>query len=138
MCYSRRRTSPRQWKSQHRRQRDLHAGVGLTGLRGNDGRPRVYGYLGRAQQPGFRVAIPDRVPVGSCLALLFALGKRVQRIPVDRSAIIRLLQYLFIHLYIDKTKVDLDKLCCLQDKPAEFILCYRQRLALSVTYPRTL
>jgi len=126
-----RRTSPRQWKSQHRRQRDLHAGVGLTGLRGNDGRPRVHGYLGRAQQPGFRVAIPDRVPVGSCLAFLFTLGKRVQRVPVDRSVMCdiepRILDcfniYLHTYLCVGKTIVDLDKLCCLQDKPAE--LYYR-------------
>lgn len=84
--YQRKRTSPRQWKSQHRRQRDRHARVGLAGLRGDDGRSSVHGYLRCAQQPGFRVAIPDRVPVGSRLAFLFTLGKRVQRIPVDRRS----------------------------------------------------
>lgn len=81
MCY--RCPRSRQWKSQHRRQWDYRTGIGLTSVRCHGGRSRVHGHVGRAYQSRFRDAIPVRVPFGRRLAVLVALGKRVQRIPVD-------------------------------------------------------
>lgn len=79
-----RRARSRHWQSQHGHQRGDRAGVGRAGVRSHGGRPRVHGDLGRAQQPRLRNAVPDGVPVRRRLAVLAALGERVQRIPTDR------------------------------------------------------